>query len=274
MYQLKINGSIVPCRVIRFSDGSRSYKFDFPENSKPTHGVLTVKPRTKVSDIFYDLMQICWCIEEHYGSNPKVWLNLMIPYLPHGRADRVFEKGMCNLKDKTLGLLSSMFNEVFVENPHSDVSYFDNVTSIDQLNCLGFLVRPNQYDYVVAPDKGSYEKVKLIADTYDLGMICFDKVRNVSTGQIVSIDTEFKGNLKGRSVLVADDICDGGGTFVPVAKKLRDLGADSVDLYVTHMIASKGLDLFRGIYDNLICNNVVSNYITKEDIIDFNTGGF
>lgn len=274
MYQLRLNGDIVPCKVIKFSDGSRSYKFDFPEGLKPTFGTLNVKTRTQVSDIFYDLMQICWCIEEHYGENPRGWLKLMIPYLPHGRADRVFEVGMCNLKEKTLELLSSMFKEIIVENPHSDVSHFNNVTTIGQMSCLGFLVNPNKYDYIVAPDKGAYDKVKIIADTYELGLICFNKVRNVSTGHIISIDTDFKDNLEGKRILVADDICDGGGTFIPVAKKLRELGAEKVDLYVTHMIASKGLDLFRGVYDNLICNNVVSNHITKEDIIGFNTGGF
>ena len=33
---------------------------------------------------------------------------------------------------------------------------------------------------------------------------------------------------------------DGGATFVQLASKLKEQGAESVSLFVTHMIASKG----------------------------------
>jgi ribose-phosphate pyrophosphokinase len=43
--------------------------------------------------------------------------------------------------------------------------------------------------------------------------------------------------------LIVDDICDGGATFVALARKLREAGAIEVSLFVTHGIFSKGKDL-------------------------------
>lgn len=49
---------------------------------------------------------------------------------------------------------------------------------------------------------------------------------------------------RGRTIaLIVDDICDGGGTFVGLAKELRAAGATRVYLYVTHGIFSKRLPL-------------------------------
>jgi ribose-phosphate pyrophosphokinase len=50
-------------------------------------------------------------------------------------------------------------------------------------------------------------------------------------------------NADGQDLLIVDDICDGGGTFVGLAKELRKAGAKKVYLYVTHGIFSKGLPL-------------------------------
>ena len=49
--------------------------------------------------------------------------------------------------------------------------------------------------------------------------------------------------LSNRRILIVDDICDGGATFVGLAKELRAAGAKKVYLYVTHGIFSKGLPL-------------------------------
>jgi len=41
--------------------------------------------------------------------------------------------------------------------------------------------------------------------------------------------------------MIVDDICDGGATFILLAKELYAAGAKEVNLFVTHGIFSKGL---------------------------------
>ena len=45
-----------------------------------------------------------------------------------------------------------------------------------------------------------------------------------------------------------------------------------IDLYVTHLIASKGLDILRGKIDNLFCYHTVAGYLTMQDVHKFNKG--
>ena len=74
----------------------------------------------------------------------------------------------------------------------------------------------------------------------------------------------------GRNCLIVDDICDGGGTFIPLAKKLKNAGAKTVTLYVTHGIFSKGLDPLKEHIDYLAPFQIIGNYVTMQDIKQFN----
>jgi len=75
------------------------------------------------------------------------------------------------------------------------------------------------------------------------------KVRNLKTGEIIK--TEVLGNVEGKNVLIADDICDGGRTFIELAKVLKNEGALEVSLFITHGIFSKGLDVFTGLIEHI-----------------------
>ena len=67
-----------------------------------------------------------------------------------------------------------------------------------------------------------------------------EKVRDQLSGKITSY--ELKGKPEGMNVMIVDDICDGGATFVILAKALYEGGAKEVNLFVTHGIFSKGLE--------------------------------
>ena len=57
---------------------------------------------------------------------------------------------------------------------------------------------------------------------------------------------------KDKKVLIVDDICDGGRTFIELAKVLRAKGAETVDLYTTHGIYSKGTKVLAPYINNII----------------------
>lgn len=61
------------------------------------------------------------------------------------------------------------------------------------------------------------------------------KKRDWETGQINGLDVSGRAELiKDSNVLIVDDICSRGGTFYHSAKKLKELGAAKIYLYVTH----------------------------------------
>jgi ribose-phosphate pyrophosphokinase len=81
------------------------------------------------------------------------------------------------------------------------------------------------------------------------GYMTASKSRNLMTQEIT--DTSFDGDVTNRNVLVVDDICDGGRTFIQLGKKLREQGCKELSLLVTHGIFSYGVDELMKIYDRV-----------------------
>ena len=61
------------------------------------------------------------------------------------------------------------------------------------------------------------------------------KRRDWETGKIEGLDVIGDAEMiVGKTILIVDDICSRGGTFYHSAKKLKELGADKIYLFVTH----------------------------------------
>ena len=60
------------------------------------------------------------------------------------------------------------------------------------------------------------------------------KHRDWKTGKIISLEVVRECPLVGKDILIIDDICSKGGTFIMAAKELKRLGARNIYLYVTH----------------------------------------
>lgn len=74
-----------------------------------------------------------------------------------------------------------------------------------------------------------------------------------------------------RSVdyIIIDDICDGGATFLNIAKEIRNNHFKSlydikIYLIVTHGIFSKGFDELSKYFDGIYCTNSYSNLINNK----------
>lgn len=190
-------------------------------------------------------------------------LLLEMPYIPAARQDRACEEGEALSAAVYATLLNTAgFNRVLVEDPHSDVSpaLIDNVASRSQheivVALLGDHIKSENIA-LVSPDAGSQKKVlKLSQALGGVDIIKADKIRDTKDGKI--IETKVYDDVNGRKVLIVDDLVDGGGTFIPLAKALREKGAVQVDLYITHGIFSKGVDIFDGVIDNVYSRNTWS----------------
>ena len=202
---------------------------------------------------------------------------LHLPYLPEARADRVFKKGNAHPLENTICWLSSLgFNEVICYDVHSEEALkLSNQYGLNLINQEQHSIVTDQFKakmkntVIVSPDKGASEKSKKVADKLKTTMIQADKERCLETGKIVSVDVP-KGDYTDMSFTICDDICDGGGTFLPIAQQLKSMGAKEVNLYVTHGIFAKGLEIFEEYIDKLFVTNIVCSYVTTHDIQKFN----
>lgn len=178
--------------------------------------------------------------------------NLTMGYIPYARQDR-----RCNERESLsikvfAGMINAMkFDSVMVVDPHSDVApaLLDNVVRItDQTDLLGRFKQHHGDLYqklhdeeltLVAPDVGASKKIESVAKHFNHeSFIQGHKRRDLKTGHLSGFG--YTGVVRGRDLLIVDDICDGGGTFIGLAHELLEGGANTVSLYVTHGIFSAG----------------------------------
>ena len=170
-----------------------------------------------------------------------IWLNM--PYIPNARMDRVK-----NPEDVfTLKYFAELLNDlnldhVTVLDPHSNVSeaLIDNLRVLSPKNYIEealFRMKHNEgvdtdHIFVFYPDSGAARRYgDDIGRYYAYGV----KKRNWETGRIIGLDIIDNGfDLNGKDILIVDDICSKGGTFLHSAKKLKELGANDIYLYVSH----------------------------------------
>ena len=66
-----------------------------------------------------------------------------------------------------------------------------------------------------------------------------------------------------KDMIIIDDICDGGATFINIAKELRKPGYmykdNKIYLIVTHGIFSKGTTKLSQYFDGIYCTNSYKN---------------
>ena len=115
-----------------------------------------------------------------------------------------------------------------------------------------------EVDYVYYPDASAE---KHFGKKPSLNSLIGLKQRNFQTGKITKLDVV--GNMpktKGFKVIMVDDLCSYGGTFIMGAEKLIEIGADQIYLVVTHCEDS----IFKG---RILTENLINGVFTTNSMI-------
>lgn len=294
-----IDNQKIETRLTNFSDGGEYLKLDLPKMDINFAVVsITKEPAGRV---LWLATQAAKIINEQNTADVLPSMTLTVPYLPFARADRVFEEGMVCPLEVFFSEVSAHYDQVYTIDPHNEEAamryarsagmnllyYTQDRVFLDHYLRNDGLIDKNSLEKnytLVAPDKGAKEKALKIFEKRVLrnlfnGMIVCDKVRNPVNGWITSIQiNEIIGEgdgeaIEGADMIIVDDICDGGMTFIMTAEMLKSLGAKSVTLFVTHGIFSKGLKPFEGVIDKIYTQQLVTDHITESELDNFNNRG-
>lgn len=205
-----------------------------------------------------EVMQLLMTVDALRRRWPSCEINAYLPYIPYARQDRVCAEGESLSAVVMANLINGCnFKSVTTLDPHSDVisALIKNVRVISQDRiALSHINSLDSFDYIIAPDAGATKKAKKLSEAIcGIPVAVASKTRNMETGEIS--EYEFSADVKGRRVLVVDDLADGGYTFIRLGERLNELGASFKALYVTHGIFTKGVDVLTDIYDRVITTN-------------------
>jgi ribose-phosphate pyrophosphokinase len=240
-----LNGTLIEKRY--YPCGEISVRLDDPALASQGN---TLRVDYKDSD---DIIQMLLVADAVRRVAPDRALSLVLPYIPYGRQDRVCHPG----EPFSLKVLADIINvqnftAVYTVEPHSVASanYIHRLCSVSAATLITYedgkgvrdLIR-EETPVLLSPDKGGRQRVLEVATALaQHNIVCAaayaDKRRE--DGQVTF--THVPEICAGRNILVIDDICDGGATFLKLADALQERGARDLYLYVTHGFFTKGTE--------------------------------
>lgn len=187
---------------------------------------------------------------------------LRIDFMPYARQDRL---SMHDYTNSTFslrviaGLINQLgFSKVFLIDPHSTVTpalVHNSVTVFSRHHLYHKLPDYGDNTILIAPDLGAGKITHEIAAHRDYPVVTMLKKRDPATGRLEVVGGVDIEKIKPDSTLVViDDICDGGATFIMLMEYLKrklDLTHNRKVLAVTHGLFSKGTETLSQYYDEI-----------------------
>jgi len=211
-------------------------------------------------------------------------IHLYVPYILGARSDRKFEEGSNNyLKDVICPVINLLkLDSVTCIDPHSNCLEMGikNFKKIDNEKLVRWAITGSREttkdsinpetddtlnDFIlVSPDAGASHKIYKLAEQigYKGDIITCSKERD-DNGKLTLVNVPLRYNQfkNGNDIIIIDDICDGGATFINIAKeiKIKDINNKAkIYLIVTHGIFSKGFNELAQYFDGIYCTNSYS----------------
>ena len=194
---------------------------------------------------------------------------LYVPYFLGARSDRKFKEGGVNyLKKVICPIINSQgFYKVITLDPHSDVleACLDNFQKSDNFSLVEKALSDidnkegaKNRIVLVSPDGGALKKIFDVSKKFQIpNIVTAMKHRDIQTGKITHTEVpDLSSYSKDHKFVIVDDICDGGRTFIELAKVIRSQNKDSeIYLIVTHGVFSNGLYELSQELSKIYCTN-------------------
>jgi ribose-phosphate pyrophosphokinase len=228
-----------PGRAIteRFSDGEFNFQID--ENVRGGD-VFIVQPTCPPTDSH--LMELLVMLDAFRRSSAER-VTAVIPYYGYARSDKkdrprvpIAAKLVANL------IATAGAQRVLTIDLHAAQiqGFFD--IPVDHLYAAAVMIGHYQDNplpnlTVVAPDTGGAERARAYAKRLNAELALCDKRREkANVAEVMNV----VGDVRGRSCLIVDDMCDTGGSLTKVASALKKNGAARIHACFTHPVLSGG----------------------------------
>jgi ribose-phosphate pyrophosphokinase len=224
----------------RFPDGEINLKVECDVRGAD---VFVVQPTCPpVHENLFELLSFADCLRRASADR----ITAVIPYYGYARKDRK-DEGRVPINAKLVAnlLVAAGYTRVVALDLHAAQiqGFFD--IPVDHLYARPVLVdRVRQLGadrpIVVSPDVGGVKLARAYAKDIDTDLAIIDK-RRIS-GDTTVIE-HIIGDVKGRDVILVDDMVSTGGSIVDAARIVKQKGANSVFLVATHaVLAGKAVE--------------------------------
>lgn len=170
-----------------------------------------------------------------------------------------------------LRVFSDLINKLEIENveifdPHSTCALAAINNSIDMKEQLIKFYKHSPLlakSIIVIPDEGARKRCDIFLENVSENKSSYIQCFKKRIGDKVLIDFKLNNitvsEIKNSNLLIVDDICDGGATFIAIAEALKSLSPKKIDLMVSHGVFSKGLEKLHEYFENLYTTDSYSS---------------
>jgi ribose-phosphate pyrophosphokinase len=265
--------SDIKYKISKFPDGQQTV--DIVSTVERMWGFRNIQIISRLNS-FTDLELIICANQAFKNMDEQLKIELFVPYFLGSRSDRKFVEGGINyLKQVICPIINSQnFSNVVVMDPHSDVleACLNNYTKINNHTLVEWAINqigvPKDNICLVSPDAGAYKKIADVAKSVNISnIITAHKTRDIVTGNITGTYIPLNVYDAIKTFVIIDDICDGGRTFIELAKEImksRMLSSvvhpneyGKIYLIITHGIFSAGFDKLNECFDGIFSTDSV-----------------
>ncbi|WP_198305672.1 ribose-phosphate pyrophosphokinase [Arcobacter vandammei] len=245
----------------KFSDGEISVQIT---QSVRGQDVYIIQPTCAPTND--NLMELLIMVDALKRSSAKS-INAVIPYYGYARQDRkaaprvpISAKLVADLLEK------AGINRVVTIDLHAaQIQGFFNIPADNLFGSIlfvNYIKSKNLKNPIIAsPDIGGVARARQYADKLGYDLVIVDKKREkANESQVMNII----GDVKGKDVILVDDMVDTAGTLVKAAEVLKEKGASSVMACCTHgVLSGPAYDrVANGVLDELVISDTIP---TKKD---------
>ncbi|WP_272914198.1 ribose-phosphate diphosphokinase [Bacillus dakarensis] len=221
------------CSVSQFSDGE--IQIHIEESVRGCEVFVVQSTSNPVNETILELLIMIDALKRASASQ----INVVIPYFGYGRQDRkarsrepITAKLVANLLEKAGA------NRVVTMDFHSTQAqgFFD----IPVEHLIGVPILAEYFEakglediVVVAPHNGSIGRARKMANLLHAPLALIDK-RKLEDSEAETLD--IVGNVESKNAIIIDDLVDTGTTITLAAKALKEHGANSIYVGLTHAV--------------------------------------
>ena len=218
----------------KFSDGELFVRFNESVRGQ------TVFLISKVNMPYENFFEMLMTVDAARRSSAREVV-LVIPYLPHSRQERRDGQRTSISSRMVADIIQLMgADRIITLDLHTNAIEGFYKVPLDPLSSLRLFVDhirdcKREHLCLCSPDFGGIKRIKQYKKHLDAEMVVINKER-LKANQVAHM--EIIGDVKGRNVIIIDDLVDTAGTLCKAADLLMEHGAESVCAYCTHGILS------------------------------------
>ena len=245
-------------QIERFPYGEKYVRIPF-EVPKKVAVVNTFHPNP--DEILFESRLIGETLKEK-GTEELV---LIAPYLAYSRRKTTIF-GEADSLDTAMSILD-VFDRILA------VDFYGNAEKVENVSAMPLLAEFLAKEYelkdpvVLGPDEISSKWIDSFADILNGESGIIRKIRIDAENVVVS---SISGDVRGRDVVIADDIIATGATVIQSAKKLKSMGAEKVYVAATHALFNRGVyaEILKSGVEEVISTDTVLSFVSRVSVAD------